>query len=142
MIDMTEDGRRSIGFLLYHAATVLRPPVAAELKRLGIGMPEYACLTHLNEQPAASTAELARRMAISPQAINTVVRELQDLGALSRPDNVSTGRSLPIRLTPKGRGLFDRADRAVRTSSEHLLANLSADERIELVRLLNRIDVR
>ncbi|WP_335583095.1 MarR family winged helix-turn-helix transcriptional regulator [Mycobacterium sp. MS1601] len=130
-----------LGLLLYQVTTSLRPQVMAELKPLGIGMPEYVCMSQLAGRPAESNAELARRTGVSPQAMNNVVKSLQELGALTRPDSVSTGRSLPVRLTPKGRRLLVRAEAVVRKASEQILTPLSAEERVTLERLLRSLDL-
>jgi DNA-binding MarR family transcriptional regulator len=139
MFDMNEYEDRPLGYLLYRVMTVLRPQVTAELGPLGLGLPEFVCLRILSMFPGQSSAELARATNVSPQAMNLVLRGLQDMGAVTRPDTVSSGRALPARLTSKGRTLLKRAEAAVHVADERLLAHLTADERREFKRLLHAV---
>jgi DNA-binding MarR family transcriptional regulator len=128
-----------IGYLLYHVVAVLRPRVAAELGPVGLGLPEFVCLRILSTLPDQSSAELARNTNVSPQAMNLVLRGLQEMGAVTRPATVSSGRALPARLTSKGKTLLKRAEAAVHVAEEQVLANLTPTERREFKRLLHAV---
>jgi DNA-binding MarR family transcriptional regulator len=137
---MRDHEDQPLGFLLYQVTATLRPHVTAELQPLGVGLPEFVCLRNLSMWPAQSNAELARRSNVSPQAMNKVVRDLQDMGAITRPATVPSGRNLPAQLTAKGRALLKRAEAAVRAADERLLAGLTPTERHQLKKLLHAID--
>jgi DNA-binding MarR family transcriptional regulator len=139
MFDMPEYEDQPLGYLLYRVMTVLRPQVMAELGPLGLGLPEFVCLRVLSMFPGQSSAELARSTNVSPQAMNLVLRGLQDMGAVTRPATVSSGRALPARLTSKGRALLKRAEAAVHVADERLLAHLTPTERREFKRLLHAV---
>ncbi|WP_193364257.1 MarR family winged helix-turn-helix transcriptional regulator [Mycobacterium xenopi] len=136
---MNECDDQPLGYLLYRVMTALRPQVTAELGPLGLGLPEFVCLRILSIFPGQSSAELARATNVSPQAMNLVLRGLQDMGAVTRPATVSSGRALPARLTGKGRALLKRAEAAVRVADERLLAQLTPTERREFKRLLHAV---
>ncbi|HYB39689.1 MAG TPA: MarR family transcriptional regulator [Mycobacterium sp.] len=142
MFDMPEYEDQPLGYLLYRVMTVLRPQVTAELGPLGLGLPEFVCLRILSMFPGQSSAELARNTNVSPQAMNLVLRGLQDMGAVTRPATVSSGRALPARLTSKGRALLKRAEAAVHVADERLLAHLTPTERREFKRLLHAVGAR
>ena len=129
MVDMTTDGDQPLGYLLYRVMAALRPQVNAELRPLGLGLPEFVCLRILSMSPGRSNAELARDTNVSPQAMNMVLRGLQDSGVVARPASVSSGRALPAELTSKGRSLLKRAEAAVRIAEERILTDLAVDER-------------
>ncbi len=137
MVDMTYPEDQPLGYLLYRLMTALRPAVAAELQPLGLVLPEFVCLRILSMTPGRSNAELARDTGVSPQAMNNVLRGLQDRGIVARPATVSSGRALPAQLTAKGRALLKRAEAAVRTADERVLANLTAAQQREIKRLLD-----
>lgn len=143
MFDMADDmpdyEDQPVGYLLYRVMTVLRPAMAAELGPLGLTLPEFVCLRILSVFPGRSSAELARNINVSPQAMNLLLRGLQDAGAVSRPATVPSGRALPARLTSKGRALLKRAEAAVRVADERLLANLTPTERRQFKRLLHLV---
>lgn len=136
MVDMGEDEDQPLGYLLYRVMAGLRPQVNAELRPLGLGLPEFVCLRVLSMSPGRSSAELARDINVSPQAMNMVLRGLQDLDVVTRPASVSSGRALPAELTNKGRTLLKRAEAAVRVAEERTLTQLTVTERQELKRLL------
>ncbi len=142
LLDMHDYEDQPLGFLLYQVMAALRPLVAAELQPFGIGLPEFVCMRNLSMFPSQSNAELARHAGVSPQAMNKVVRDLQEMGVIARPATVSSGRSLPARLTPKGRALFKRAEAAVRVADDRLMTQLEPGERHELKKLLYAIDAR
>ena len=136
MVDMVDDEDQPLGYLLYRVMAALRPQVNAELRPLGLGLPEFVCLRVLSTSPGRSSAELARDTNVSPQAMNIVLRGLQDRDVVTRPASVSSGRALPAQLTAKGRALLKRAEAAVSTAEERMMSHLSEDERRALKRLL------
>ena len=126
-----------LGYLLHRIMAVLRPAATAELLPLGLGLSEFVCLRILSLAPGQSNAQLARHMNVSPQAMNNVLRGLQDRGVVRRPASVQSGRALPAELTPRGKALLKRAEAAVRRADEQVLANLGPAEQRELHRLLD-----
>lgn len=125
-----------LGYLLYRVMAALRPAVAAELRPFGLGLPEFVCLRILSKSPGRSSAELARDTNVSAQAMNLVLRGLEDAGAVTRPATVAAGRALPARLTGQGEALLKRAEAAVAVADESILADLTPTERREFKRLL------
>nr|WP_245839436.1 MarR family transcriptional regulator [Mycobacterium aquaticum] len=127
-----------LGFLIYRVTAVLQPIVAARLQPLGLTLPEFVCLRVLSTAPGQSNAELARHINVSPQAMNNVLRGLQERGVVRRPASVASGRALPAELTPDGAALLKQAEAVVHAADVAALANLSAEELHELKHLLAR----
>lgn len=125
-----------LGFLMYRVMTSLRPAVAAELKPLGLGLPEFVCMRILSERPGLTSAELARGTNVSAQAANQVLRALEDRGALSRPAVTPAGRAMPAQLTRRGKALLKRADAAVLRAEQQILTRLTAEQQSQLKQLL------
>ncbi|ACC40271.1 MULTISPECIES: MarR family winged helix-turn-helix transcriptional regulator [Mycobacterium] len=128
-----------LGFLLYRAAAVLRPEVSTALSPLGLTLPEFVCLRILSASPGLSSAELARHTNVTPQAMNTVLRKLEEVGAVSRPASVPSGRALPATLTAPGRALLKRAEVVVRGADDRILAKLTPAEQREFKRMLEML---
>jgi DNA-binding MarR family transcriptional regulator len=128
-----------LGYLLYRVGAVLRPEVSAVLGPLGLTLPEFVCLRLLSMSPGLSSAELSRHSNVTPQAMNTVLRKLEDLGAVERPTSVSSGRALPATLTGQGRALLKRAEGAVRLADARILDKLTAAQQREFKRMLERL---
>ncbi|WP_086848589.1 MarR family winged helix-turn-helix transcriptional regulator [Amycolatopsis kentuckyensis] len=125
-----------LGYLLHRVTAALRAEVAATvLEPAELAAPEYLCLRMLSQAPK-SNAQLAREAQVSPQAMNKVVRELQDRGLVTRPATVSSGRSLPATLTREGATLLARLDPEVAAAEARVLAALGEQDQRELRRLL------
>ena len=128
-----------LGYLLYRVAAVLRPEVSAVLGPVGLTLPEFVCLRLLSLSPGLSSAELSRHVSVTPQAMNTVLRRLEDLGAVARPESVSSGRALPATLTPHGRTLLKRAESAVHEADARILGKLTQSQQREFKRMLEKL---
>jgi DNA-binding MarR family transcriptional regulator len=128
-----------LGYLLYRVGAVLRPEVSSVLRPLGLTLPEFVCLRMLSMSPGRSSAELARHTNVTPQAMNTVLRKLEDVGAVERPESVASGRALPATLTRPGRALLKRAENAVRVADARILSKLTDAQQREFKRMLGRL---
>jgi DNA-binding MarR family transcriptional regulator len=136
MVDMGQFRDEPLGYLLHRVTAALRAEVAATvLDPSGLAAPEYFCMRMLAQSPK-SNAELAREAHVSPQAMNKVLRELQDRGLVTRPVTVSSGRSLPATLTRTGVAMLERLDPMVIAAEDRVLAKLSEQDRREFWRLL------
>lgn len=128
-----------LGYLLYRVTAVLRPEVAAALSPLGLTLPEFVCLRILSVTPGLSSAELARDASVTPQAMNTVLRKLEDLGAVARPASVSSGRALPASLTSQGQKLLQRAEAVVLAADARILGRLTEAEQRQFKSMLEKL---
>ncbi|MGW0158199.1 MarR family winged helix-turn-helix transcriptional regulator [Mycobacterium sp. NPDC003323] len=126
-----------LGYLLHRAALALRNDVTANvLEPLNLAFPQYICMRILSKAPGRSNAELARDLEVSPQAMNMVLRALEDRGLVSRPASASSGRALPAELTRAGQALLQRTDDGVRAAERRVLGQLTDDDRQALKRIL------
>jgi DNA-binding MarR family transcriptional regulator len=126
-----------LGYLLHRVASALRAEVTATaLEPVGLSFPQYICMRILSRFPDRSNAELARDTGVSPQAMNMVLRGLEERGLATRPASVASGRSLPAKLTRAGVELLERTDTGVRAAEQQLMVSLSAEQRREFRRIL------
>ena len=126
-----------LGYLLSRVVHALKTDVTATvLDQLDVAFPEYLCMRVLSKFPGRSNAELARNLNVSPQAMNMVLRGLEDRGLVTRPASVASGRSLPAELTGEGEELLKRTDSGVRAAEQRLMANLTNEQRHEFKRIL------
>lgn len=133
---MEELQDQPLGYLLARVVAALRPQATAALGPLGLALPEFVCMRILSKRPGRSSAELARDTMVSPQAMNAVLRGLQERDLVTRPASVPSGRARPAELTAEGRSLLKRAEAAVAVADENVMANLTQAERREFKRLL------
>ncbi|WP_077082432.1 MarR family transcriptional regulator [Mycobacterium numidiamassiliense] len=139
IVDVVSTDDAPLGYLLYRVGAVLRPEVSAVLGPLGLTLPEFVCLRVLSMNPGMSSAELSRNSNVTPQAMNTVLRRLEEVGAVARPTSVSSGRALPATLTSQGRTLLKRAEAAVRAADGRILAKLTAAQQRDFKRMLDKL---
>ena len=64
--------------------------------------PQLTALSRLDRQGPVTTAELARREQISPQAMGATIASLEDLGLVARSADLADGRRSILSLTPEG----------------------------------------
>lgn len=134
---MFERDDAPLGYLLSRTYNKLRSEVTAEiLEPLGLSFPQFICLRILQKCPGMSNAEMARQIGVSPQAMNIVVRALQDRELIARPSAVASGRSRPTELTRAGHALVRETDAGVRAADDRLLANLTPEQRREFRKVL------
>lgn len=122
----------SVGYLLKQAASALRGAMDAALRPLDLTVPQYACLELLGQRPDLSTAELARGVFVSRQAMHGVLHGLHERGLVSRQETAPHGRALPTRLTDEGRRRLLGASAAVRAVEDRMLSGMSAARRERL----------
>jgi len=136
MVDMNDLRDEPLGYLLHRVTAALRAEVAVSvLEPAELAASEYLCMRMLLQSPKPN-AELAREARVSPQAMNKVIRQLQDRGLVTRPVTVASGRSLPATLTRRGVAMIERLDPRVAEAEDRVLATLSEQDRRELRRLL------
>lgn len=139
MVDVGHVNDAPLGYLLHRVGAALRPEVSAALKPLGLSLAEFVCMRILSLYPGMSSAELSRHANVTPQAMNTVLRKLEDLGAVTRPASVPSGRALPATLSSSGRAMLKRAEAAVHEADGRILGKLSAAEQREFKRMLGAL---
>jgi len=126
-----------LGYLLSRVMFALKSDVsAAVLDPLEVAFPEYLCMRVLSKYPGQSNADLARALSVSPQAMNMVLRGLEERGLVTRPASVESGRSLPAQLTREGADLLKRTDAGVRAAENRLMVNMTDEERDQFKRTL------
>jgi len=64
--------------------------------------PQLTALSRIDRLGPMTTAELARREQISPQAMGTTIASLEDLGLVARSADAADGRRSILSLTPEG----------------------------------------
>lgn len=121
-----------VGYVLKQAATALRTRMEAVLRPLELTVPQYACLELLGQRPGLSSSELARGAFVSRQAMNQVLRGLQQRGLLTRPHTADHGRALPTELTPEGMRALRAASSAVFEVERQMLTRLSPPQQQRL----------
>src|SRR5689334_1966789 len=115
-----------VSYLVKWVERGLRTQLDAVLAGYDLTTPEYTALSVLHERDGLSSAQLARRTFVTPQAMNQLVISLERRGLIARRPNAEHRAVLKTSLTRAGRVLVERADRATHAIEERLLSGLSA----------------
>jgi DNA-binding MarR family transcriptional regulator len=110
--------------------------VTRALASEGLRRPHFSVLTSLAEQGPASQATLGRRLWIDRSDLHAILNDLEEDGNVRRVRDPHDGRRNVVELTRRGTATRRRLAGRVATAQEALLAGLDADDRAELVRLL------
>jgi DNA-binding MarR family transcriptional regulator len=113
--------------------------VGAGLEEIGLAKYHYAVLAALDDDAPASQADLSRRTGIDRSDIVAVVNELEARQAIERMTDPDDRRRNLITMTTVGVDLLDELQRIIDAAQDELLVHLDAEERKQLVRLLQRV---
>jgi DNA-binding MarR family transcriptional regulator len=113
--------------------------VNASLAQDGVRRQHFTVLASLSEQGPASQAELGRRLSIDRSDLHALLAELESDGLVARVRDERDRRRNVVTLTRAGRGALARLGKRIDAAQDALLEPLSADERRELSRLLQKL---
>ncbi|OMG08825.1 MarR family winged helix-turn-helix transcriptional regulator [Actinomyces naeslundii] len=123
-----DDPRDLLGYQLKHVQAALRARMDEALRPLGLSAPQYLCLELLSRASGASTSDLAREAFVTRQTMSTLLRSLVDRGLAQRAAQPSSGRALPVRLTPEGQSLLKEAARVTVEVERVMISPLSESQ--------------
>ncbi|MFF7635830.1 MarR family winged helix-turn-helix transcriptional regulator [Kitasatospora sp. NPDC008050] len=135
---------------VHETATRLRVSVGAFKRRTqealsegDLSVPQLSALARLDRLGPATTAELARREQITPQAMGATIAGLEQRDLVVRqPDSVD-GRRMILSLTPAGQAAITSGRSALADRIAGVLAESFTDEEIAALdaaaRLLERL---
>jgi DNA-binding MarR family transcriptional regulator len=101
----------NIGYLLKQLGSAFRRHIDNDLRHreLDLSMTHMAALFTLLEDPGLAGAQLARRIMVSPQAMNGVLHRLEDDGLIVRHSHPDNRRTDCWNLTAAGEDKLARA---------------------------------
>lgn len=128
MNHMMDDPAERVGYLLWQGAHVVGRAIASALAPFDLTAAQFGLIVHTSREPGVSAAELARRLNLTPQSVQTALRPLLDRGVLERRAHPVHGRVLGNFLTAQGRVLAEEANEAVVLGDQELIAVLTKEQ--------------
>src|SRR5918994_305978 len=110
--------------------------VAAELKELGLSIPQFDLLSTLTEREGSSQQELAERLYVTKGNVSGLLDRMVEAGLVERRAIPGNRRSNALHLTPKGRDLANQGIAAQRSYVMRTLGTLPRQDLVELERLV------
>jgi DNA-binding MarR family transcriptional regulator len=127
-------------YLLRQAQLATHAALEAALAPLGVTPTQYAVLSLIaSATRPRSSADLARRAGVTPQAMAEMIAALEAKGLIRRAESPDNRRILHIRPTRRGHTLLARCEAAADTAEAAAFGMLSPAERASLDALLRRI---
>lgn len=105
---------------------------------LGMTLKEYMALNNLREQKRMTQQAFGDALHLDPNNCVLLLNVLEDGKLAVRRRDPSDRRRHIVELTPEGQRAIERADRALESVEDEVLAALTPDERAVLHRLLSR----
>ena len=127
-----------LGALTWRFQRTLRHLVAQAVSEHDLGLADLGALHTVQVLPGLTSADLARRLDVTPQASNQLIRRLAGRGLLDREPHPTVTRGIALRLTADGERLADLAREAASAAYADLLAPLDPTESSTLLDALRR----
>ena len=136
-----QDSDMLIGALLRVPAQAIHRRLVSELNAAGFGelrVPHMAVLQYPGPD-GVRPGTLAERAGMSKQAMNQLLRSLEDLGYVTRSNAPDSGRARIIRFTKRGRAAYAKIHDILRDIEHQWSVELGARDFAQLKRLLLRV---
>jgi DNA-binding MarR family transcriptional regulator len=113
-----------VSYLVFRLERRIRARLDEALARHGVTTTEYMVLSELRLRDAPSSADLARITFVTPQAMNLVIRDLEQRDLIRRDPHPKGGRALRTHLTARGLTALRRCDRSLDDIEAVMLADI------------------
>src|SRR5579862_1615093 len=124
--------------LINHLARVARRSTEGALRPIGLRPRQLVALTVLREGGAMTQGALGEALCLDPTNLVGLLNELEDAALLERRRDPLDRRRHIVELSAGGRAAIDRAEQALASVQDEVLATLDAGERATLHALLLR----
>lgn len=128
-----------VGVVISDVARLLRTEFDRRVRRLGITRAQWLVLTRLHRRPGASLSELAEMMEVEKATAGRMIDRLVANGWVERRTARNDRRVKQVFLTDDAERVHKRIWRVAEETVDAALADLSARERTQLMRLLQTV---
>jgi DNA-binding MarR family transcriptional regulator len=134
---------RFMPFRLNRLATEVSAALSSEYQeRYGLDIPEWRVIATLGFRDDACSAQyIAQCTRTHKSTISRAVSNLLSRGLLERVENDADRRELSLRLTAKGRALYEELIPRLRRKEKDILSCLSPREREDFAQALGKIEI-
>lgn len=129
----------TFGKALHRASAAMKNTAGDGMRELGVHAGQNFLLDELWREDGLTPGELARRLGVEVPSITRAAQRMEASGLVTRAPDRTDRRLVRVMLTERGRSLRGAVSRVLEDTSDRALRGLSAAERVELVRLLERV---
>jgi DNA-binding MarR family transcriptional regulator len=115
-------------YLIKRVELGIRAQMEEALRPRDVTVAQYTALSILETRGGLSSAQLARRHFVTPQAMNQLVAALEADGLIAREPDRDNRRILRAHITDRGREVVQACNQAVGDLERRMLADLSPEQ--------------
>lgn len=107
--------------------------------RFGISIPEWRVIAHLSQHRNVSVREIHERAAMDKSKVSRATARLESIGLVEKKVNGADRRLVELRLTRKGRQVFEQIEPLALAYERDALSVLSPEERRVFRALIDKL---
>lgn len=127
-------------WLLRRAFHAVEATKELRLRATGVTPAHYAILISIGTSPGLTSAEVARRLQVTPQNIAGLVAKLETTGWVERRQHPLHAHVKELHLTNEGAAALARADAVVSQLEEDVTSQLSDNDKTSLRHTLLQLE--
>ena len=131
-------GGPRLTYLVKRLEMAERASMEDALQPYGVTLHQYTALSLLERRDGLSSAQLARRHFVTPQAMNQLVSSLERDGHILREPDPANRRILRASLSDRGRSTLQSCHAAVDALEQQMLSDFTLDQIQEFREALQR----
>ena len=127
-----------LSYLIKRLEMAERARLEEVLRPLGVTLHQYTVLSILERREGLSSAQLARRHYVTPQAMHQLIASMERDQLIERRPDPTNRRILRAWLTERGTEVLRSCHRVVDGLEGRMLSALTSDEAVMFGRMLER----
>ena len=144
-MSMSNDGTLSLQQFLPYRLSVLSNRISDSLankyrKRFGINVHEWRILSALGEEKKLSAVAITNRIAMDKVTVSRAVKRLIEKGLILKDLDSKDQRSYELALSGDGIKIYQQLVPIALAHEQEVIANLSTNEKENLLELLRKLD--
>ncbi len=128
-----------LGYHLRRAQIAVFQHFAETMGAAEITPGQFGVLSVIHTNPGLSQTQLGNALGIDRSTVVAVIDRLEQRNLVMRAPSPSDRRSHALHLSEDGLALLRRLEAMVRAHEQHIARDLSEDEKVTLLRLLDRV---
>ncbi|MGK5079150.1 MarR family winged helix-turn-helix transcriptional regulator [Janthinobacterium sp. HLX7-2] len=128
-----------VGYNCRRSYLKIIPPFEKRLNKFDLRVVDFSVLSLLKANPNITQKRLSKAISVSPPNLANLLDRLEERGLILRQRNPLDKRSQTLLLTPEGMRMCAKAETTAIDLETEATAMLSAPEREQLLRLLQKV---
>ena len=131
-----------IGTTIHRVAQLIQQRIDQDIRGSGLTRLSWMAAAHVEDAPWLTIGDLADRLEVGPATAGQLVDRMVRGGWVERWASPDDRRAQIVTATPKARAMLEELAPRQSALEDEILQDLSADERLILLALLERIRAR